>query len=221
LRAAAKLPILFGAPTPGNRVWDQWERGSGSGAFQLCAAGTSGEVVVEERDWHSATRTGIVLKEAVMVRRQRRGYEGASQCMLQKGRLNVKTEMVLCGLLVFGLSAGVSARGQAAPAQTNTPQTSTPAQAPAPGTPKAKGRSAGGDIGSGSGDIGKGAGKGAGNLAAGTGKGAADLATLHPVNAAGAVGEGGAKAAKNVGEGTAKGTGKVAKGVGKALKHPY
>jgi hypothetical protein len=44
------------------------------------------------------------------------------------------------------------------------------------------GRSPGGDVASGSGDIGKGAAKGAGNLAAGAGKGATDLATLHPID---------------------------------------
>jgi hypothetical protein len=83
---------------------------------------------------------------------------------------------------------------------------------------KEQGRSAGGDIGSGSGDIGKGAAKGAGNLAAGTGKGAADLVTLHPVGAAAEVGKGGASAGKNVAVGSAKGSGKIVKGTGKAIK---
>jgi hypothetical protein len=84
-----------------------------------------------------------------------------------------------------------------------------------------QGRSAGGDIGSGSGDIGKGAAKGAGNIAAGTGKGAVDLVTLHPINAAGAVGTGAAKGGKNIAVGTAKGTGKILKGTGRAIKHIF
>ena len=80
-----------------------------------------------------------------------------------------------------------------------------------------KGRSAGGDVGSGSGDIGKGAGRGAGSLAKGTGKGAADLATLHPVNAAGDLGKGGVVAGKDAGVGAAKGGGKIAKGTGRGI----
>jgi hypothetical protein len=84
-----------------------------------------------------------------------------------------------------------------------------------------EGRGPGGDIGSGSGDIGKGAGKGAGNLAKGTGKGAGDLATLHPIDAAGDVGKGGALAGKNIAVGSAKGTGKIAKGTGRLLKKPF
>jgi hypothetical protein len=110
------------------------------------------------------------------------------------------------------LGSGLSAYGQ-------NPSTTTADQPTRQST--VQGRSAGGDIGSGSGDIGKGAGKGAGNLAKGTGKGAADLATLHPVDAAGAVGKGGASAGKNVAVGTAKGTGKIVKGTGKLLKKPF
>lgn len=111
------------------------------------------------------------------------------------------------------LASGLFAYGQN---QSTTPN-------PATGQPpvKKQGRSAGGDIGSGTGDISKGAGKGAGNLAAGTGKGAADLVTLHPVDAAGAVGKGGASAGKNVAVGTGKGTGKIVKGTGKVLKKPF
>lgn len=112
------------------------------------------------------------------------------------------------------LSLALLASGLFAYGQTQ----STP---PSQSAPQKHGRSAGGDIGSGTGDIGKGAGKGAGNLAKGTGKGAADLATLHPVDAAGAVGKGGASAGKNVAVGTAKGTGKVVKGTGKILKKPF
>ena len=119
------------------------------------------------------------------------------------------------GILSLALLAfGVSAYGQ-------TQSTQTPNEATNQSTAQKQGRSAGGDIGSGSGDIGKGAGKGAGSLAKGTGKGAADLVTLHPVDAAGAVGKGGASAGKNVAVGTAKGTGKIVKGTGKVIKKPF
>src|SRR6266702_1449253 len=123
-------------------------------------------------------------------------------------------------LLAFGLSA----YGQN---QSASPENQAPDQAPnqpaatTQSAPQKQGRSAGGDIGSGSGDIGKGAGKGAGNLAKGTGKGAGDLVTLHPINAAGDVGKGGASAGKNVAVGTAKGTGKIVKGTGKAIKKVF
>ena len=84
-----------------------------------------------------------------------------------------------------------------------------------------KGRSPGGDVASGTGDIGKGAAKGAGNLAVGAGKGAVDLVTLHPIDAAASVGKGGVVAGKDVGVGTVKGTGKIAKGVGRGIKHIF
>ncbi len=112
------------------------------------------------------------------------------------------------------LALGIPAYGQNQPPG---PQM-TPA---APPTAQTQGRSPGGDIGSGAGDIGKGAGKGVGDLAEGTGKGAVDLVTLHPLNAAGEVGKGGAKAGKNVVVGTAKGTGKIVKGAGRAIKHIF
>ena len=102
--------------------------------------------------------------------------------------------------------------------QTATPQ-SMPTQQAAPA--KKTGRSPGGDIGSGTGDVGKGVGKGAGSAAAGAGKGAGDLVTLHPVNAAGNVGKGAGVAGKDVAVGTAKGTGKVVKGTGRAIKHVF
>ena len=89
----------------------------------------------------------------------------------------------------------------------------------APSQPaKKQSRSAGGEVGSGTGDIGKGAGKGAGNLAVGAGKGAADLVTLNPVGAAAEVGKGGASAGKNIAVGTGKGSAKIAKGAGRAVK---
>lgn len=124
----------------------------------------------------------------------------------------MKTKLGLITLLLFGFAAVAPSWSQSTSDQNTTTQKTVHAK---------KGRSAGGDVGSGSGDIGKGAAKGAGNLASGTGKGAADLATLHPVNAAGAVGKGGASAGKNIGVGTAKGTGKIAKGVGKGIKHIF
>ena len=83
------------------------------------------------------------------------------------------------------------------------------------------GRSAGGDIGSGSADIGKGAGKGVGAAGKGAGKGAGDLVTLHPLNAAGDVGKGAASGGKHVAVGTAKGTGKIARGTGKGIKKVF
>jgi hypothetical protein len=121
-----------------------------------------------------------------------------------------RAEILSLALLAFG----VSAYGQ-------NQSTTTPNQATTQSAGQRQGRSAGGDIGSGSGDIGKGAGKGAGNLAKGTGKGAGDLVTLHPVGAAGAVGKGAASAGKDVGVGTAKGTGKIVKGTGRLLKKPF
>jgi hypothetical protein len=75
------------------------------------------------------------------------------------------------------------------------------------------------DIGSGAGDVGKGAGKGAQHLAEGTGKAAVSLATLHPIDAAGHLGTGAAVAGKDVGIGAVKGTGKMVKGTAKAIKH--
>ena len=124
------------------------------------------------------------------------------------------------GILSVGLLVlAVGAYGQS---QSGTrPNSTTPNQAASQPTSQKQGRGAGGDIGSGSGDIGKGAGKGAGDVAKGTGKGAGDLVTLHPVDAAGEVGKGAASAGKNVGVGTAKGTGKIVKGTGKVLKKPF
>ena len=121
-----------------------------------------------------------------------------------------KAGMLSLALLAFG----VSAYGQSQSPTTSNQDTSQSVS-------KKQGRSAGGDVGSGSGDIGKGAGKGAGNLAEGAGKGAGDLVTLHPINAAGNVGKGGASAGKNVVVGTGKGTGKILKGTGKVLKKPF
>ena len=118
------------------------------------------------------------------------------------------------GILSIALIAfGLSAYGQN--------QTPVADDAASQATVQKRGRSAGGDIGSGAGDVGKGAAKGTGNLAKGAGKGAGDLVTLHPVDAAGDVAKGGASAGKNVAVGTAKGTGKVVTGTGKILKKPF
>jgi len=121
------------------------------------------------------------------------------------------------------LAGGLMAYGQSQPQQQD--QTGTPASQPAPqgnaAPAQQQGRSAGGEVGSGAGDVGKGAAKGVGNVAAGTGKGAVDLVTLHPINAAGAVGTGAAKGGTNIVKGTAKGTGKIVKGTGKAIKHIF
>ena len=83
------------------------------------------------------------------------------------------------------------------------------------------GRSAGGEMASGAGNIGKGVGEGAGSLAVGAGKGAVDLVTLHPIDAAADVGKGGVKAGTHIAVGTVKGTGKIATGVGKGIKHIF
>ena len=128
--------------------------------------------------------------------------------------------LLALGLLVL-FTFGMSAYGQnqaQTPDQVQSPPAPASTGATAQPAGQKPGRSAGGDIGSGTGDVAKGAGKGAGDLAKGTGKGAVDLATLHPVNAAGAVGKGGASAGKNIAVGTAKGTGKIVKGTGKAIK---
>ena len=96
----------------------------------------------------------------------------------------------------------------------------SPLQRKARNTRKIRG-GAGAEVGSGAGDVGKGAAKGAGDLAKGTGKGAVDLATLHPVDAATDIGKGAGKAGGHVAVGTAKGTGKVVKGTAKAIKKVF
>jgi hypothetical protein len=104
-------------------------------------------------------------------------------------------------LLVFTLPAH---------SQQNTTQTPAPQQ-----------DTAGHDVGSGAGDIGKGAGGAVGNVAKGTGKGAVDLATLHPLNAAGNIGKGAGIGAKDAGVGAVKGTSKIAKGTGRGVGHLF
>ena len=116
------------------------------------------------------------------------------------------------GVLWFALFAsGLPAFGQNQ--QTTTPNGTTNAP-----VTRTQGRSPGGDVGSGAGDIGKGTGKGVSKAAEGTGKGAVDVVTLHPINGAGEVGKGAVVGGKDVGVGAAKGTGKIVKGTGRGIK---
>jgi hypothetical protein len=129
----------------------------------------------------------------------------------------MRTPFVL--LFLAPLAFGLAAQGQ------NSPQTQVPATQPRttqskPPTPP-EGRSAGADIGRGSGDIGKGVGKGTGKAAEHVGKAGGDLVTLHPGAAAENVGKGAGDAGKDVGVGAAKGTGKIAKGTGKLIAKPF
>jgi hypothetical protein len=120
-----------------------------------------------------------------------------------------------CSVAAFGQNPSTVPQqpGQAA-APPATTKSGTPPQEP-------KGRSIGGEMGSGAGDIGKGTGEGVGKAAEGVGKGAGDLVTLHPLGAAENVGKGAGVGAKDVGVGAAKGTGKVAKGTGKLFAKPF
>ena len=124
------------------------------------------------------------------------------------------TSMRTIGMLVI-VGLGIPAWAQTAEEQ--NPRTDRPSEV----QQHKRQRSAGGEIGSGAGNIGTGAAKGAGSLAKGTGKGAVDLVTLHPVDAAASVGKGAAGAGKDVGVGTVKGTGKIVKGVGKAIRKVF
>ena len=100
-------------------------------------------------------------------------------------------------------------------------QQATPAQPQSQTAPIAHPRSAGGEVGSGAGDIGKGAGGAVGNVAKGAGKGAVDIVTLHPIDGVVDVGKGVGVGAKDAGVGAVKGTGKIAKGTGRAIKHIF
>jgi hypothetical protein len=131
----------------------------------------------------------------------------------------VKAKFGLIPFLLFGLVAALPAQVRAQ-VQSSSGQTTTATSKKAVPAKK-KGRGAGREVASGSGDIGKGAAKGAGNLAVGTAKGAVDLVTLHPVDAAASVGKGAVSAGKDVGIGAVKGTGKIAIGTGKAIKHIF
>jgi hypothetical protein len=121
--------------------------------------------------------------------------------------------MRLCLFAAAAFLAGLATAPGLASAQDNAAQ-NTPKRAK-------KHTSAKHDIGSGAGDVGKGAGKGVASAAKGTGKGAVDLVTLHPIDAATDLGKGAAGAGKNIGVGTVKGTGKMIKGAGKAIRHIF
>jgi hypothetical protein len=136
-----------------------------------------------------------------------------------------RTVAALSGLFVLGVMSGY-ASAPAFPGQTQgevSSQTSASNPLPTEETSKhhKKSKSAGAEVGSGAGDIGKGAAKGAGDLAKGTGKGVVDLATLHPINAATDIGKGAGEAGGHVAVGTVKGTGKVVKGTAKAIKKVF
>ena len=122
-------------------------------------------------------------------------------------------------LFLTPLAFGLAAHSQNSP-QTQVPASQPPTTQSKPATAHQE-RSAGGEIGSGSGDIAKGVGKGAGKAAEGVGKGAGDLVTLHPVGAAENVGKGAGEAGKDVGVGAIKGAGKIGKGTGKLIAKPF
>jgi hypothetical protein len=134
--------------------------------------------------------------------------------------------VVLSGLIAFAVINGHAQSASTAPSQT---EDGIAEHTTAPNPPVAEehskhhkgSKSAGAEVGSGVGDIGKGAAKGAGDLAKGTGKGVVDLATLHPIDAATDIGKGAGKAGGHVAVGAVKGTGKVVKGTAKAIKHVF
>ncbi len=129
----------------------------------------------------------------------------------------MRTAFQMTSMVLLALALVIC--GQNAPAQdSQTQPPPQPADTSRPhAQPKHHHRGAGGDVGSGAGDIGKGTAKGTGAAAKGVGKGAADLVTLHPLDAAGNVGKGAVVAGKDVGVGAAKGTGKIAKGTGRGI----
>ena len=122
--------------------------------------------------------------------------------MSMKAEFAMTSKIAIGGWVLLGLA--LCSWGQQPPAE----QTSTP-------TVKSQGPGAGHDIGSGAGDVGKGAAKGTGELAKGTAKGAV---TLHPIDATAAIGKGAVVAGKDATVGTAKGAGKITRGIGKGLK---
>lgn len=136
-----------------------------------------------------------------------------------------RTIAALSGLFVLGAMSGYAN----AAAVTGQTQGEVSSEASAPNPPMdeenskhhKKSKSAGAEVGSGAGDIGKGVAKGAGDLAKGTGKGVVDLATLHPINAATDIGKGAGEAGGHVAVGTVKGTGKVVEGTAKAIKKVF
>ncbi|HTA86086.1 MAG TPA: hypothetical protein VK729_07425, partial [Silvibacterium sp.] len=77
----------------------------------------------------------------------------------------MKTKFGLVTFLLFGLAIALPVQSQSSSDQSKSHEKAHSEK---------KGRSAGGEVASGSGDIAKGAAKGAGSLAAGAGKGAVD-----------------------------------------------
>ena len=126
------------------------------------------------------------------------------------------SKMAVLTCAMFVLSTAALTQGQQA-----TSETGHAGKHAKPNQSEKHGRSAGAEMASGAGNIGKGVGKGAGSLAVGTGKGAVDLATLHPIDAAVDVGKGGAAAGTHIAVGTVKGTAKIPTGVGKGIKHIF
>jgi hypothetical protein len=121
----------------------------------------------------------------------------------------MRTAFPISSIVLLTLALAIC--GQIALGQSSQPaETSQPSAQP-------QQRSASGDVGHGTEDLGKGAAKGTGAAAEGVGKGAGDLVTLHPIDAAGNVGKGTVVASKDVGVGAVKGTGKIAKGTGRGV----
>lgn len=125
----------------------------------------------------------------------------------------MKTKLGLVTFLLFGLAIALPVQSQSSFDPSTKSHEKTHGEK--------KGRSAGGEVASGSGDIAKGAAKGAGSLAAGAGKGAVDLVTLHPIDAATSVGKGSVSAGTHIAVGTTKGTAKIVTGIGKGIKHIF
>jgi hypothetical protein len=130
--------------------------------------------------------------------------------------IHITLRLTLASLLLVPFAA--LAQTTAPPIHTQ-PQTQPAIQTQS--VPRNTSPSAGHDVGSGAGDIGKGAGGAVGNVAKGTGKGAVDLVTLHPIKAAGNVGKSVGVGAKDAGVGAAKGTSKILRGTGKGIKHIF
>ena len=128
----------------------------------------------------------------------------------------MKSGLVVFSGLALAVCVSMPASGQSETVAQPAPQVSKKAI-----KQNKKQRSAGGQMASGNGDIGKGAAKGAADLGKGTANGAVDLATGHPIDSAVSVGRGAASAGEHVGEGTVKGGVKIGKGVGGLFHHHH
>jgi hypothetical protein len=127
---------------------------------------------------------------------------------------NLFLALILSGAAALGFSAAAYGQTSSTPPSAPQPDQTQPAAHP-------ETRSPGGDVGSGAGDLGKGAGGAAGNVGKGVGEGAGDLVTLHPARAGETLGKGVGKGAKDAGVGVGKGTGKIAKGTGRGIGHLF